>query len=1208
MTTPSSLYAEKIYSEHPLALWSLDDNADYISLITESERNMSNTSNWTITNGTALSSTSSIGQPFLESELSLLEGTVSGNTSETLIAVSKDLVNFTNLNSDLGNISIGAYFYSDTAFLESVQIGYEYTDTQTSQTVQELQTYETESFQTWTFISGTFNIPNENTNLRAVLKFTVNNSTTSSVDYDFYVNGVTVGQWAEEFHSSSLGKTAISLPSQITPVATECVEADPYGLSNDIGYYLVKDNSLLAKNSSLPMVYGSNSIVRLFPNTEGNPSFIVPGQGFLNKIGKYKNYTVEFWIRINSDATTPKKIFGPIASDDGLYVESGFLTLLIGKQFSSYFVGEWYRPMLVHIRMIRNNISVLINGEEVISIPIETNSLVLPDKYGDPENQEDDQDWLGFYAYDDVSPVEIDSVAIYSYSVSVTVAKRRWVYGQGVVSPEDINSAYGGTQAFIDHTFADYTANYNYPDFANWEQGSFDNLVNTNFTLETPNYSLPEIFLQNKTINQLYEDNLDIQSSGDKFITFRPNSQWNTSRCYFNFPRLNILNNQIGAIYGVFSSDNLSSEEILFKIYNPINLSYFLIKKDLDQIVYLININGSDQEIYTTDIIVEDEKFAAGIQIDQLISAEGSNISSFFGNQGTLQMYVGGDDTGQYQFTGKIYSIGLCTKYNANEIIDNFENNGTAILDSHLATGSAESQNANELLAHTASYTILPTESYETYYLDIGISGYWEDYIPLSYFAQFVTNSDGKKYYDVDFLQINMTNPAPTQLTEYETVSSWSYDELKEYFAHPVQQTYYQLDNQLITGWNDYEDMNQKAEKFYTYDTSNSQVKSYITFQYIKDGANAPQSSFSIIEPAKENGIIDIENYPNWLSTKFEIVDDTLVYPSPKVNFNKLALVVRFEFNSRGILNKPIKLKNLEITSQALNDNRFNPIGTRSGINIYPFTRSGLYYDYKAKNPFSIYKGSTPYLYLNRTSGIQIRGDFDQLTSRGISIPINTGEAIDYKVSAAQVWMRYDKEEFPASPIEIFEINYKDDTIKFYIVSINSAGTRARVFAKSVQTGQELSNIKYYLNGYYVNSPVLTVREWSVLGISFSTAISFDDGFLGNISITGPLVFNNIAFYQNNALQQEQSNIFRPWAKVEDGGTWTYWKTNVASWQELLVVSSSDLYGVNPVDVYKTYIGTNKIIFDDDEGMIFDADKVKVYSDTSWTIRLGSAV
>ena len=57
-----------------------------------------------------------------------------------------------------------------------------------------------------------------------------------------------------------------------------------------------------------------------------------------------------------------------------------------------------------------------------------------------------------------------------------------------------------------------------------------------------------------------------------------------------------------------------------------------------------------------------------------------------------------------------------------------------------------------------------------------------------------------------------------------------------------------------------------------------------------------------------------------------------------------------------------------------------------------------------------------------------------------------------------------------------------------------------------------------------------------------------------------------------------------------------------------MIISATDIYGVNPSEVYKTYIGTNKIIIDDDEGMIFDAEKAKIYNDTTWTVRVGSAV
>lgn len=1206
MSNPSNLYAEKVFSEHPTILWALDDKADYISLITEAQRDISD--GWTVTNGTATESFSNLSQPFEDSILNLISGDVPVGATQTVTAISPNLINFSNLNGGLGSFSIGTYFYNNSAYLTDVAIGFEYTDTTTGNPVQELQNFPTISFQSWSFVSGTFDIPIENTEFRIVVSFTYTSGGDDPVDYQFFVNGISAGQWSEEFNATSLGVTPISLPSNIALSVDSVISADPYGLGGDVGYYIVENNALVARNSGIPMVYGASGVTRLTPNIENKPSLIVPGKGFLNKYGQYKEYTVEFWARINSNAYTPKRIFGPIASTDGLYVESGFLTLVIGNKFASHFVGEWFRPMLIHVRMIRNNATVLINGEEVINLNITTDTLTLPDMvdaYGDS------QDWLGFYAYEDVTPIEIDCVAIYPYSVAVNVAKRRWVYGQGVLSPEGINSAYGGSSAFIDYPFADYTGNYTYPDFAQWEQGSFDNLTTTNTALTTPQYNLPDIFLGSKTLQELYDDNKLIQDPlDDNFVTFRPDSSWNAEECYFNFPRFNFLNDQIHTIYGVFSSNDLTTEETLFKIYNTLTGNFFSIRKDLDEIHYYLTYNGVEEEIYTTDIIVEDEKFSAGIEIQALVEYFGGNVAAFFGSQNGLQMYVGGDESGIYQFTGKIYSVGLATSYNANEISSHFDTNGIAILDSHLATGSAESQNAIELLAHTASYTLLPSQAYDTYFLDIGVSGYWEDYLPLSYFAQYITNDVGNQYYDLDFLQFNLGYPSPTKLAEYETTGSWTYGELKEEYAHPVQRTYYQLDNTLFTGWNNYEDMAQKAIKYFEYDTSNAAVRSYITFQYIADGANSPQDTFSTVLPAKEGGIIDMDLYPDWLTTKFEVVDNTLVYPTKTIDFNELAIVYHLEFNIRGILTKPIRLRRLEIASQAFNDNAFNPIGTRFGINMFPYKRSGLYYDYKAKNPFSIYKGSTPYLYLTRTSGIEVRGDFDPLTSRGLAIPINSNIADNYRVSAMQLWMRYDQDAFPITATEIFEVRYKADTIKFYMIADNPEGTRARILAKSQATGQAYNGLSYFINGSIVREPVLTIKEWSVLGIAFATSLNFDL-FVGGINLNGPLVFNNVAYYQANNLQQVQSNLTRPWLRVKtDGFTnfdWEYWVNNYV-WEGVLVISASEIYGVTPSDVYKTYIGTNKIIIDDNEGMMFDAEKVKIYNDTTWSIRVGSAV
>ena len=41
MTIASNSYAEKVFSEHPIALWSLDDASDYVSLINETQREIS---------------------------------------------------------------------------------------------------------------------------------------------------------------------------------------------------------------------------------------------------------------------------------------------------------------------------------------------------------------------------------------------------------------------------------------------------------------------------------------------------------------------------------------------------------------------------------------------------------------------------------------------------------------------------------------------------------------------------------------------------------------------------------------------------------------------------------------------------------------------------------------------------------------------------------------------------------------------------------------------------------------------------------------------------------------------------------------------------------------------------------------------------------------------------------------------------------------
>ena len=97
-----------------------------------------------------------------------------------------------------------------------------------------------------------------------------------------------------------------------------------------------------------------------------------------------------------------------------------------------------------------------------------------------------------------------------------------------------------------------------------------------------------------------------------------------------------------------------------------------------------------------------------------------------------------------------------------------------------------------------------------------------------------------------------------------------------------------------------------KALKYYEYNTQGAAVRSYVTFQYIADGANLSQDNFTTTVLPNKNGIIDLKSYPDWETTKFEIVDNTLLYPPTDVDFNSLAMVSGLPFMSTSTSGLPV--------------------------------------------------------------------------------------------------------------------------------------------------------------------------------------------------------------------------------------------------------------------------------------------------------------
>jgi hypothetical protein len=351
MTIQSNLYIEKVSSEHPIAVWMLNDQLDYISLITEAERAIENAANWTVTNATAsLSTTDPANVPFLDSHVTKIVGTVPASTSNILIE-SDFYTNASEFNIDQANVGMSGYLYIDSIYSNSVSFGYKYFNGVSTVEVLSTKTIEDTDAGTWVFFSDTFDIPSTSaTNIQTIFKVNVSPGGTTGADYTFYFNGITFGQWSEEFNKNSLGLTLAnySPPSGFIP-GLDVVPAVPYGISSENAYYIVDSDNLYAKNFGVPIVYGSSNVTKLYYNSAG-PSLVFPGYGFLNQKGKYNDYTAEMWVKINSDTAEPHRIFGPAYSSDGLYIEGPFLTFVIGGQYSSHYVGEWYRPMLIHIR------------------------------------------------------------------------------------------------------------------------------------------------------------------------------------------------------------------------------------------------------------------------------------------------------------------------------------------------------------------------------------------------------------------------------------------------------------------------------------------------------------------------------------------------------------------------------------------------------------------------------------------------------------------------------------------------------------------------------------------------------------------------------------------------------------------------------------------------------------------------------------------
>lgn len=1155
MATSSNLYANKILKEHPLSIWPLDDTADYLSLISKTQRNLT-TGGWTISGAGSAFITTSLTAPFPSSPCNAIKNSDGNSLIE---CKSPNIIKRSSISEDLETITISAYVFITESITNNttVSLGFDYGD------LSERKTVDIDSADSWVFVSETFEVPSYTYYDDNWFKLVISFNGLNNKDKNILINGISFGQNAEEFSATSIGANSITLPENLSIDPGQGILAESLGLTADskkttiAGYYIVNNGKLLAKNTGLPMVYGAQNVTCISPNVDNLPSLIVSGLGFLHDEGKTTTTSVEFWLRVNSESSTPQKIFGPISSNDGLYIDGPFLVWKIGEYYGSHYVSEWYRPMLVNISYSESASSVMINGKEVIYLSFnynesnKSNDLSFPvntyvyDKVTKTTNLTNDTNWLGFYAHKDIPQIEIDCFTIYSYEVPSLIAKKRWVYGQAVQYPENSVIENGGVPTVIDYTVSKYSNNYNFPAQGKWESGILEGASVVNDTLSSPTYySLPDFYFDTKTETDWYSDTKNLALYG---ICLKPTPNWENVNGYMLFDVLGSFRENISSIYGVFElKQDFSGEEILFKIIDQRNSSYFIATINADTNTSAVSISYDFFSGITNSFIdltqpathvVRGHNFYVGLDFN-LLAKEHPSLAQFFGNRQRLKVYVGGDNTFSKTFSGYIHNFSFCNSRNTSDIFNNditSIENGIFIQDDTVYDGGSPA-----------------TTSWE-YAIDGGIPSttyiYNETAMPQPFDESIITTYDGGPSEDNSQTDVinggnsntttwsntyNAGGPIPlfpagaynnNFMDRYATYSLFRRKYIDMFELQIAAESYWEesiplklLGKQISSNIYDlsYAQFNIDYPRPLSYlsdsyDTSNSLVKAFLSFQDITDPRIISFSNsvsppiFDVIEPSS--------NLSELANNRYEVVDNS-VFINPGLDVNTYNVIVHIEMKTDNVLKRPIRLKNLQFAGKALDQTIANPIGTKFSNDIY------THYDFEgntqdptlpANSYFSIHKQITPHMYLTRNSGITIIGNKSEDIETGISIPINQNKDNEFNLSSVLLALRYDDAQFPELPSLFGHIDYNGDIVDIYIDPINSSKTRAKVYALLRSTGQTFEGIEYYLNGRSVNYPVINTRDWNSLAMIFNNSLDMtDENFDYKFVITGHFTVNNI--------------------------------------------------------------------------------------------------
>lgn len=918
-------------------------------------------------------------------------------------------------------------------------------------------------------------------------------------------------------------------------------------------------------SDSVPLVYGSSNVIEVYPTTQPRssgdaisyvPSLLLPGKGFLNSSSQYADMTLEFWCKFiaNDDQTVSKRVVGPVGSEDGVYVSGKSLVLRIGKYLCSAFIGNTNRPILVDVTVSPTSASIMIDGKTAATMSIDISNVNFPGKYINGK----ESDWLAFYTQTAKS-MNLDCVAIYNYCVPEIVAKKRFLYGQAVKTPQSLLAKHGGQSFIVDGAFSNFAKTIKFPQTYDWDLSNSSNLVIQDDKLQLPDYSLPNFH----SINNHGID--DPTSWKDNYLSnnrlYFTNSNADIVRQYIEFNQQGkLISKDAGWLIFSFSasspkSNNAYTEQTLFKLYDKvsqdslvgivqlandesaINFKMYFVKAVGSNYSYSSESTDTDGYISSTLTLSSDllQVVSTGIDIPYMISQEPESFLSGSPENWVLDI---GDSTGQKNFLGELVRV---------MFVDNSHTNAISQYN-HFTDGVYSNgmfQEPGVMQDKMYKYALVFNNIGTYTYPDIAARGFFIHSIPIQMLCKTV---DG--YRRLDFIQFD-------DFTTSEDPDYYSYSSpaiKKGVFTRCAVET-----------------------------TATTQMGPYL-------------SEFGQFH---------------------KIQEPTLTYDED--GFADQYVTIFTNIVSPGLATETPYLEKIQLSSRISDPSV--PIGSKNAVDAYPFG-DAVFYTGIQSTPYNYLTGTSGIMlpFSNRVVSGSFDSNWNK--GIRIPINKNNSDdfwvqSIQFYYSAPKNAYNSSNEiitDYPLFEIfsqTVYKANENASSVNFGRIRISNEGGILKAYAiQPSGTPSQIditSLLTITVNGHVISGDVeIEELEWSVIGIEFSSATLNMSGSGSNygIKILGPGVFDNILF-----LRIPYANLFEriiqvAWNVSNNGTTkWSNIKSNSATWQDVFLDSAPAESTITAEYLYGLYQGTNRIVIPSISGspdMTISDESSSVYKNVIW--------